>query len=91
MSIKSYIIAAFLVCCSWALRAQDDSHLYESALEAYELGLFEKADTLLANSVNSFRGESQIGVYRLLALCNLNMDKPAVAEEWVAKLLAVDP
>ena len=34
MSIKRYIIALVLVCCSWALRAQDDSHLYESALEA---------------------------------------------------------
>jgi len=91
MSIKSYIIALFLVCCSWAVRAQDDSHLYESALEAYELGLFEKADTLLARSVNSFHGEDRIGVYRLLALCNLNMDKPDVAESWVTRLLAVDP
>ena len=91
MSIKRYIIALVLVCCSWALRAQDDSHLFESAQEAYELGLFEKADTLLTRSVNSFHGESRIGVYRLLALCNLNMDKPAVAEEWVAKLLSVDP
>ena len=91
MSIKSYIIALFLVCCSWAVRAQDDSHLYESALEAYELGLFEKADTLLARSVNTFHGEDRIGVYRLLALCNLNMDKPEVAESWVTRLLAVDP
>ncbi len=91
MSIKGYIIAFFLVCCSWALRAQDESHLYETALEAYELGMFEKVDTLLSKSVSSFQGESRIGVYRLLALCNLNMDKPAVAEEWVAKLLAVDP
>ena len=91
MSIKSYIIALFLVCCSWVVRAQDDSHLYESALEAYELGLFEKADTLLARSVNTFHGEDRIGVYRLLALCNLNMDKPEVAESWVTRLLAVDP
>ena len=72
MSIKGYIIAFFLVCCSWALRAQDESHLYESALEAYELGMFEKVDTLLSKSVSSFQGESRIGVYRLLALSNLN-------------------
>ena len=91
MSIKAYIIAFFLVCCSWALRAQDDSHLYESALEAYELGMFEKVDTLLSKSVSSFQGESRIGVYRLLALSNLNLDRPAVAESWVARLLAVDP
>ena len=91
MSIKGYIIAFFLVCCSWALRAQDESHLYETALEAYELGMFEKVDTLLSKSVSSFNGESRIGVYRLLALSNLNMDRPAVAESWVARLLAVDP
>lgn len=91
MSIKRYIIALVLVCCSWALRAQDDSHLYESALEAYELGMFERADTLLTKSLTSFHGEDRIGVYRLLALCNLNMDKPAVAESWVAQLLSVDP
>lgn len=91
MRIKSYIIAFFLVCCSWAVRAQDDSRLYESALEAYELGLFEKVDTLLSNSVSSFHGESRISVYRLLALSNLNMDRPAVAESWVTRLLAVDP
>ncbi len=91
MSIKAYIIAFFLVCCSWALRAQDESHLYETALEAYELGMFEKVDTLLSRSVNSFQGESRIGVYRLLALSNLNLDRPAVAESWVARLLTVDP
>ena len=34
MRIKSIIIAFFLVCCSFAARAQDDLHLYESALEA---------------------------------------------------------
>ena len=91
MRIKSFIVAFFLVCCSFAARAQDDLHLYESALEAYELGMFEKADTLLTRSLNAFHGEDRIGVYRMLALCNLNMDKPAVAEDWVTKLLAVDP
>lgn len=92
MSIKRYLLALFLLCLPWAAaHAQDNVRLYESAQEAYELGLFEKADTLLTNSVNRFRGEDRIGVYRLLALCNLNMDKPEVAEAWVSRLLAVDP
>jgi iron complex outermembrane receptor protein len=65
--------------------------VYESAQEAYELGLFQKADSLLTGSANSFKGETRIGVYRLLALCNLNMDRPEVAQTWVSKLLAVDP
>lgn len=91
MRIKGYIFALVLLFLSYAVRAQDDTHLYESAQEAYEYGLFAKADSLLRNSVSSFSGEDRIGVYRLLALCNLNMDKPEVAETWVAKLLAVDP
>ena len=92
MRIKSFIFVLFLsVGFSCAVHAQDDTHRYESALEAYELGLFEKADTLLTNSVNDFTGEDRISVYRLLALCNLNLDKPEVAEAWVSRLLAVDP
>ena len=83
MRIKSFIfVLFFLGSFSFAVRAQDAAHRYESALEAYELGLFEKADTLLNGSVNDFHGEDRIGVYRLLALCNLNMDKPEVAESW---------
>ena len=92
MRIKSFLfVLFFLGSFSLAVRAQDAAHRYESALEAYELGLFEKADTLLNGSVNDFHGEDRIGVYRLLALCNLNMDKPEVAESWVTRLLAVDP
>ena len=91
MRIRSFISVLFLLGFSCAVYAQDAAHRYESAQEAYELGLFEKADTLLTGSVNDFHGEDRIGVYRLLALCNLNMDKPEVAESWVAQLLAVDP
>ena len=91
MSFKRYLFALILLSLSFTVRAQDDVRVYESAQEAYELGLFEKADALLNQSADLFKGETQIGVYRLLALCNLNMDKPEVAEKWVAKLLAVDP
>ena len=91
MRIERYIFILFILCFSWTVRAQEDIHLFEQAQEAYELGLFQKSDSLLSGSVNSFKGETLIGVYRLLALSNLNMDKPEVAESWVTKLLSVDP
>ena len=90
MRIKRYIITLLLLCSSLAVFAQENARIYESALEAYELGLFAEADSLL-RSVDSFKGETRIGVYRLLALCNLHMDKPEVAENWVSRLLTVDP
>ena len=91
MRTKRYLFALFLLCFSFALHAQEDTHVYESAQEAYELGLFEKADGILRNNADIFKGENRIGAYRLLALCNLNMDKPEEAEKWVARLLTVDP
>ena len=91
MRIERYIFILFILCFSWTARAQEDIHLFEQAQEAYELGMFQKSDSLLSGSVNSFKGETLIGVYRLLALSNLNMDKPEVAESWVTKLLSVDP
>ncbi|MBQ2172637.1 MAG: hypothetical protein II454_05515, partial [Bacteroidales bacterium] len=91
MRIKRYIFALIVLCFSYTARAQEDIHLYELAQEAYEYGLFQQADSLLSNSVNSFKGETQINMFRLLALSNLNMDKPEVAEAWVTRLLAVDP
>ena len=91
MRFQRYIIALLILFISSAVKAQEATRVYESAQEAYELGLFQKADSLLTGSVNSFKGETRIGVYRLLALCNLNMDKPEVAETWVSSLLTVDP
>ncbi|MBO6078340.1 MAG: TonB-dependent receptor [Bacteroidaceae bacterium] len=91
MRIRRYIYTLLLLLFTCAVKAQDDTHLYESALEAYEFGFFEKADSLLRDSVGIFKGENRISVFRLLALSNLNMDKPEVAETWVASLLSVDP
>jgi len=91
MRIRRYIITLLLLCFSYAVYAQENARVYEAALEAYELGSFAEADSLLLRSVDSFKGETRIGVYRLLALCNLHMDKPEVAENWVSRLLTVDP
>lgn len=91
MRTKRYISILLFLLIACAVKAQNETRLYESALEAYEYGLFEEADSLLRDSVNTFKGESQINAYRLLALCNLNMDRPEVAEAWVTRLLSVDP
>lgn len=91
MSLKRFLFTLIVCLLPYAVHAQEDTGVYEAALEAYELGQFRKADSLLVHSVNSFHGETRIGVYRLLALCNLNMDKPEVAETWASNLLAVDP
>ena len=91
MRIRRYITALCVLFLPFGVRAQEESHLLEQAQEAYEFGWFAKADSLLSGSVSAFSGEDRIGVFRLLALCNLNMDRPQVAESWVSRLLAVDP
>ena len=91
MRITRYIFPLLILLFAWTARAQEDVRLYESAQEAYELGQFQKADSLLSRTADSYSGETRISVYRLLALSNLNMDKPEVAEVWVSRLLAVDP
>ena len=91
MKPRKYILTLLVMLLTCSVRAQNDSRLYESALEAYEFGLFEQTDSLLRDSVDIFRGETRIGVFRLLALSNIYMDKPETAEAWVARLLAVDP
>ena len=91
MRIREYIITLLLLLSTCGLKAQNGSLLYESALEAYEYGLFERTDSLLRDSVSAFAGETRINALRLLALSNLNMDKQDVAEKWVTNLLSADP
>ena len=91
MRILKYILTRLVLLLTCAVRAQNDTRLYESALEAYEFGLFERTDSLLRDSLGIFRGETRIGVFRLLALSNLYMDKPEVAETWVSRFLGLIP
>ena len=41
MSLKRYLFALILLGFSFAVHAQDDARLYESAQDAYEMGLFD--------------------------------------------------
>jgi iron complex outermembrane receptor protein len=70
---------------------QDYIQIYKQAVEAYEFGHFEEADSILKDVAGNMKGELQINAYRLLALSNLNMDNPEAAENYVSKLLAADP
>ncbi len=92
MSITRYILFLLLLSgASCAAYAQEDVDIYDQAIEAYEFGHFEQTDSLLRNVAGSLKGERQINAFRLLALSNLNMDKPERAEEYVGKLLTIDP
>ena len=82
MSITRYILFLLLLSgASCAAYAQEDVDIYDQAIEAYEFGHFEQTDSLLQNVAGSLKGERQINAFRLLALSNLNMDKPERAEE----------
>lgn len=91
MNIPKQIVFLFLLLFSSIAQAQEDSHVLEQATEAYEYGEFEKVDSMLRDVVGNLKGEIRIQAFRLLALSNLNMDKPAEAEDYVGKLLAADP
>ena len=91
MRAVRHLFTLFVLMLSCVAKAQDDVNVYEKAVEAYEYGHFEIADSLLRDLAGNLKGENQISAFRLLALSNLNMDKPEVAESYVAQLLAVDP
>ena len=71
--------------------AQDLVSRYNQANEAYEFGEFQLVDSLLRIVAPSLKGDLQINAYRLLALSNLSMDRPAEAEAFVSRLLSIDP
>ncbi len=83
-----HFIAYIFFFISLAAQGQD---ILSQARKAFEMGRFEQADSLLQNNIQSFKGEDQIVLYRILALSSLNQDRPADAEMYIGKLLAVDP
>ncbi len=99
MNIRKYIFTLFILLSTTisaqknvgVSNSQDDIQIYRQAVEAYEFGHFEKADSILKNVAGSMKGELQINAYRVLALSSLNMGNPEAAENYVSKLLAADP
>ena len=65
--------------------------ILSQAQAVFDMGRFEQLDTLLLNNMDVIKGEGQITAYRLLSLSSLYQDRPADAELYAGKLLALDP
>jgi len=79
--------------CGLPAFAQEGSmrQIYEQAAEEYNIGRIEQAMTLLSDNIDNFQGGLKQSAYRLMALCNLGMDKTEEAEAYVSALLNQDP
>ena len=84
-------IVSILYCIPASAQDSNMRQVYEQAEEAYSIGRIEQAMTLLNNNIDNFQGGLKQSAYRLMALCNLGMDKTAEAEACVAALLNRDP
>ena len=84
-------IVSMLYCIPASAQESNMRQVYEQAEEAYSIGRIEQAMTLLNNNIDNFQGGLKQSAYRLMALCNLGMDKTAEAEACVAALLNRDP
>ncbi|MBO4673590.1 MAG: TonB-dependent receptor plug domain-containing protein [Bacteroidaceae bacterium] len=89
--ISKSIVLLFLILTTCVAQAQEETRVYDQAVEAYEFGRFEQVDSLLRDVAGTLKGETRINAYRLLALSSINMDKLEEAEGYVGKLLAADP
>ncbi len=78
-------------CCFATLHGQSEIQHFQQASEAYDMGHFELADSLLKNIVNLLPDDYQVKAYRLLALSNLKLDRHEQAESYTEQLLMADP
>lgn len=85
-----YILLLFLV--SLNVHSQTlDNNKFEEANAEYNIGHFDTAYKILTENLEEFHGDQRIVVYRLLALCCLNMDEQNKAEEYASNILSIDP
>ena len=84
-------IVSMLYCIPASAQESNMRQVYEQAEEAYSIGRIEQAMTLLNNNIDNVQGGLKQSAYRLMALCNLGMDKTVEAEACVTALLNADP
>ena len=65
--------------------------IYTQSEQAYAIGQFDEAASLLKNNLRMFRGSMKVSALRLLALCSINQDEWKEAENYTSLLLAEDP
>ena len=80
-----------LYCIPGMAQESNMRQVYQQAEEAYNIGRIEQAMTLLNDNLDYFQGALKQSAYRLMALCNLGLDKTAEAESCVSVLLHADP
>lgn len=85
-----FVILLFSLCCMNAT-AQNSEQAFQKGKDAFEIGQFEVADSIFNANMEFFSGENKINAYRMLALSSLYQDKQEAAEDYAAKLLALDP
>ena len=71
--------------------AQDNNQILQQANQAFEMGHFSQADTILLSNLKQMKGEYIVKAYHLLALSSIYQDKNTEAETYINKLLDVDP
>lgn len=90
---KILTIFMFVVLLATSMTAQtsQDIELCRKAEEAYKIGRFDEAVSLLESNMPHFSGRSRETVYRLLSLCYLEKDNNAEASRYADLLLKTNP
>lgn len=88
---RIYSLLLILALVSSHANAQDSNEILQQANQAFELGHFTQADTLLLGSLKQLKGDYIVKAYRLLALSSIYQGNNSDAENYISKLLEADP
>jgi len=87
----SLLLCFLLSVCTPLVQAQTTVQQFQQAQEAYSLGHFEEADSLLTLIAPSLTGSERIDAYKMLSLISLQLEDPERAELYAHKLVMLDP
>lgn len=84
-----------LWCITVTANAQDKAEyyrtIYDQAEQNYAIGRIDEVQKALQDNLSGFPSDMLVGVYRLLALCDLSNDQEEHAESYVKSLLDINP
>ncbi|MCQ2074739.1 MAG: TonB-dependent receptor [Bacteroidaceae bacterium] len=90
--MKKYcFILLIALSMSGRICAQDNNRILQQANQAFEMGHFAQADTILLGNLKQMNGDDAVKAYHLLALSSIYQDRKTDAETYINKLLDVDP
>lgn len=90
MTHRLIIIIATLL-FPFTISAQNDNNLVQRYTSEYEKGHFEETEKIIKENLQTLKGKTLIGAYRILALSCIFTDRPEEAEAHVGELLRLDP